>query len=209
MLGLTITRTANAGVFLEIDGVSILLDGVCEPLPPYLGTPTSVKNSLIENMPDVLAFTHKHPDHYDNDYEKLYKEKTLRFVLGPESLTFYKASNGVEISSVATRHIGKTDIPHMSYIIKGSSIVWFMGDATPLCLKNITEPKPDLLIVPFAYAITPSAWRLAKETGAKKILLVHMPLEKDDSEGLYKMVDETVQNDNILFSLNVGEKVTI
>lgn len=208
MLGLTITRTANAGVLLEIDGVSILLDGVCETLHPYLGTPISVKNSLIENMPDVLAFTHKHPDHYDNAYENLYSKKTLRSVLGPESLTFYK-ENGVEISSVLTRHIGKTDIPHLSYIIKGSSTVWFMGDATPLCLKNITLPKPDLLIVPFAYAITPSAWRLVKETGAKRILLVHMPLEKDDTEGLYKMVEDTVQNDDILFTLNVGEKVTI
>ena len=210
MFGLSVMRTANAGVLLEIDGVSILLDGVCEPLYPYLGTPLEIKNSLKENMPDVLAFTHKHPDHYDLDYEKLYNEKTLRSAFGPESLLFYEVGNGVNVSLIKTRHIGKTDISHVSYVIEGSHSVWFMGDASPLSLNNLKgHTAPDLLIVPFAYAITPSSWRKTKETGAKKILLLHMPLEKDDREGLWKMVKETVCDDELLFTLEIGEKVNL
>ena len=209
MLGLTIMRTANAGVLIEMDGKRILLDGVCEPLPPYLGTPQTIRNFLVQEMPDILAFTHKHPDHYDCNYETLYKEKTLRFVYGPESLPFYEI-DGINLSLIPTRHIGKTDISHASLVIKGSSTVWFMGDASPINLKEMTGySNPDLLIVPFAYAITPSAWRMAKDAGAKQILLVHMPTKQDDREGLWEMVETVTQNDSMLFTLEIGEKINL
>ncbi len=210
MLGLTVTRTANAGVLLEIDGKSILLDGVCEPLPPYLGTPDTLKDTLTQKMPDALAFTHEHPDHYDASYAKLYKEKTLRSVYGPESLPFYELGNGICVSLYKTRHLGKTDIPHVSYVIKGSCTVYFMGDASPLFLpKMAVDSKPDLLIVPFSYAITPQAWRMTKESGAQKILLLHMPPKEDDREGLWSMLENTVRGDDSLFSLNIGEKISL
>ena len=193
---------------MEIDGVSILLDGVCEQLPPYLGTPAPIRKKLLENMPHVVAFTHKHPDHYDGDYAKSYEDKTLRSVYGPERLPFGEGG-GVEISAYKTRHIGKTDIQHVSYVIKGSATVWFVGDASPLSLKSMGgTSKPDLLIVPFAYLITPSAWRMTKEVGAKKILLLHMPPRDNDIEGLWDMVEKTV-DDNSLFTLDMGERVSI
>lgn len=207
MLDITVTRTANAGALIEMDGIRILLDGVCEPLPPYIGTPASIRDSLTREMPDVLAFTHEHPDHYDPSYAKIYKEKTLRHVYGPESLPFYELENGIGLSLCETRHIGKTDIPHASYVIEGTSVIWFMGDASPLSLRNMKEyPAPDLLIIPFAYAITPSAWRMTKETGAQRILLLHMPMREDDTEGLWDMVKDTVKEDPSLFTLNVGER---
>ena len=209
MLDFAVTRTANAGVLIEMDGKRILLDGICEPLSPYLGTPAELRERFTKDMPDVLAFTHEHPDHYDPTYVKLYKEKTLRSVIGPESLPFYEVGNGVELMLRETRHIGKTDIPHASFAIKGSVTVWFMGDASPLSLRKMTEfPKPDVLIVPFAYAITPSAWRMVKETGVWKILLVHMPPRENDREGLWKMVGETTEGDRALKILEIGETVS-
>ncbi len=208
MLHLAVTRTANAGVLLEIDGKRILLDGVCEPFPPYLGTPSALRETLLGEMPDVLALTHEHPDHYDPSYAKLYKEKTLRTVYGPESLSFYESRDGIEMLPVLTRHIGKNDVAHVSYVIKGSCTVWFMGDASPLSLKKMPHlAMPDLLIVPFAYAITPSAWRMTKETGAQKILLMHMPDKGNDPEGLWSAVRDTVGEDPSLFALNIGDKV--
>lgn len=205
-LSLKLTRTANAGVLMEIDGVSILLDGVCEQLPPYLGTPAPIREKLLENMPDVVAFTHKHPDHYDEDYAKSYEDKTLRSVYGPERLPFLEVG-GVEISAHKTRHIGKTDIPHVSFVIKGSATVWFVGDASPLSLKSMVgASKPDLLIVPFAYLITPSAWRMTKEIGAKKILLLHMPPRDNDVERLWDMVEASVERD-ILYHIDIGESI--
>lgn len=208
MLDFTVRRTANAGVLIDMNEMSILLDGVCEPLFPYLGTPPAIRESLEREMPDVLAFTHEHPDHYDPSYVKIYKEKTLRRVYGPESLTFYELGNGVGMHLITTRHIGKYDILHVSYVIEGSRTVWFMGDASPLSLKKMTDFKtPDLLIIPFTYAITPFAWRMTKETGAGKILLLHMPREEDDREGLWDAVRSTVGEDGSLFTLDIGEKI--
>ncbi len=209
MLDLTITRTANAGVLLKMDGVSILLDGVCEPLFPYLGTPRMIRDRLMENTPDVLAFTHKHKDHYDDSYAQFYKEKTLRSVYGPESLPFYEIGQGVRLTALETRHIGKTDIPHVSYIIEGSACVWFMGDASPLVLKRLRDfPKPDVLIAPFAYATTPSAWRNAKDTGTKEIVVLHMPLMDNDSEGIWASVKNTTENAEYLHIPEMGEKLS-
>ncbi|MBE6602599.1 MAG: MBL fold metallo-hydrolase [Ruminococcaceae bacterium] len=208
MQRLSVTRTANAGVLLETDGKRILLDGICKPFGQYLGTPSALRQQLTEEMPDVLAFTHKHPDHYDPSYAMLYQEKTLRSVYGPESLPFYALENGIEMRLLKTRHIGKADIAHVSYVIKGSRTVWFMGDASPLSLKSMAElPRPDLLIVPFAYAITPSAWRATRETGAQDILLLHMPPREDDREGLWDAVKNTVGKDSSLFTLQIGETV--
>lgn len=193
-----------------MDGKRILLDGVCAPYPPYLGTPAVLWESLERDMPDVLAFTHEHPDHYDSSYVRLYKEKTLRSVYGPESLPFYELGDGIEMLLFPTRHIGRNDIPHVSYVLKGSRTVWFMGDASPLSLKNMSDaPRPDLLILPFAYAITPAAWRMTREIGAQRILLVHMPLKEDDRNGLWEAVKETVGEDRLLFTLNVGERVNV
>ena len=193
-----------------MDGKRILLDGVCAPFHPYLGTPDALRHSLEREMPDVLAFTHEHPDHRDPSYVTLYKEKTLRSVYGPESLPFYALENGIEMLLFTTRHIGKSDVDHVSYVIKGNRTVWFMGDASPLSLRTMSNaPKPDLLIVPFAFAITPSAWRMTKETGAGHILLLHMPPEEDDGNGLWNAVRETVGEDDLLFTLELGEKACL
>lgn len=209
MLGLSITRTANAGVLIEMDNKKILIDGICNDYPPYIGTPAELKAVLTTSIPDVVAFTHKHLDHYDLSYAKLYNEKTLRSTIGPESLNFYK-SDGVEINSVITRHIGKSDILHFSYVIKGSKTIWFMGDASPVCLSDMPAfSNPDILIVPFAYAITKSAWQKAKDTGAKKIVLVHMPLKTNDEVGLWGMVEKVTCNEGDLILLNVGEKIKL
>lgn len=210
MLGLTITRTANAGVLLNMDRTSILLDGVCEPLFPYLGTPKVWRDKLSESLPDVLAFTHKHQDHYDDSYAQFYKQKTLRSVYGPESLPFYEIGSGIRMSLAETRHIGKTDVPHVSYILKGSICVWFMGDASPLVLKTMKDyPKPDVLIAPFAYATTPSAWKATKETDAKAIVILHMPPREDDREGLWDLIKITTEADENLYLPKLGEELHI
>ena len=208
MLGLTLTRTANAGVLLEMDGKRILLDGVCKPLAPYLGTPNALRESLTRDMPDVLAFTHEHPDHYDPSYAKLYKETTLRPVYGPESLPFYEVENGIRMTLVETRHIGKADVAHVSYVLEGSACVWFMGDASPLVLKKMQDlPRPDVLILPFAYAVTPSAWKYVKDTGAWKIVLVHMPKREEDKDGIWNLVEDTTRGDEALFIPEIQEKL--
>ena len=204
-----VKRTANAGVLLKLDGVSILLDGVCGDLYPYIGTPENIRNELVDNFPDVLAFTHMHKDHYDETYAKLYTKDTLRSVYGPEMSHFIEVGN-VKLQSVPTRHIGKSDVAHSSFIVTGSKCVWFMGDASPLVVKkfdNITSP--DILIVPYAYVNTETAWKVTKSLGAKHIVILHLPDRADDSYGLWESVEAIVKNEENIYILNIGESIVL
>ena len=203
-----IKRTANAGVLIETEGIRILIDGVSNKVLNYEETPGSIKEDLCRQFPDVVMFTHYHDDHYDEEFSLKYKKDTLRSVYGPEFALTGKMGN-VRLKGIATRHIGKTDIEHVSYIIDGEKCIWFMGDASPLDVKNINEPKPDILIIPYAYVTTKASWEITKSLGAEKIILVHMPKREDDVHNLWDAMEETVENPKELIVLNIGEEIEI
>ena len=190
-----IQRTANAGVLLKLDGVSILLDGLCEQIDAYLPTPKEIADRLLVNPPDLLAFTHGHADHCSEALLLPYRKQNLRPILGPESLYTGAVQLGnVAITPVESRHIGKTEpgLQHVSYIIQGSQCIWFTGDASPLQWKGRTDlPKPDVLIAPYAYANTKSALELSR-TLADKLILLHLPLREQDAYGLWTQVEKTI-----------------
>lgn len=193
-----LTRTANAGILLELDGVTILLDGVCREVKPYPATPHEIKAKLMENIPDAVAFTHAHKDHYDPGFAATVLQKN-GVILGPadchgtmEPLTV----GAVRITPVTSRHIGAAgkSTNHASFIIKGSRCLWFTGDATPTQWRNVDLPAPDVLVVPYAYCNTPAAWQATRTLGAKVIVLLHMPGRKEDTVGLWQAVESTTRN---------------
>ena len=158
-----IKRTANAGVLLQLDGVRILLDGVCREEFPYLGTPETERSELLQNPPDGLLLTHGHADHYDPSFVSAYLQKAAGPVLGPADIPFCTGQSGhvgqARITALPSRHIGKTaPMEHLSFILEGSTCVWFLGDASPLQWRGREDlPKPDVLIAPYAYAFG-SGW---------------------------------------------------
>lgn len=191
-----ITRTANAGILLELDKTSVLLDGVCNEVYPYIPTPSRVKNALSKSFPDIVAFTHLHDDHFDGDYADAYMLNTHRPVFyGSVDINIAEYKN-LRLISVPTRHIGKTDIAHASFCVCGSKTVWFMGDASPVCLDAMRDcPRPDVLVVPYAYALTESAWKKNKSTGARHIVLLHLPNKQNDALGLWNSVLNVTKGD--------------
>lgn len=210
-----ITRTANAGVLLELDGVSILMDGVCREVKPYPATPPVVKKALMEHFPDVVAFTHAHKDHYDPDYAAEYEKQTGGVILGPEDLPRCSAVmqtrtvGAVTAIPVPSRHIGAAGktISHASFVVSGSRCVWFTGDAAPTQWRQCSLPKPDVLIVPYAYATTQASWAFTRSLGASKIILVHMPDREADTIGLWDAVESTVGNDEIMCIPEMGQQL--
>ena len=189
-----ISRVSNAGVLLELDGVRILLDGFATNEGPYLATPAPIRDELLANPPDMLAFTHEHPDHFDAQMAEQYHKQTLRPVLGPENLPCGTTARGishgwVSVLPIKSRHIGKEyfHVPHVSYAINGSKAVWFLGDAVPSQWHGI-DRKCHVLIAPFAYALSDSAWRMTCEL-AEHVVLVHMPLRDNDPAGLWPQVE--------------------
>ena len=205
------TRTANAGILLKLDGVSILLDGVCREIKPYPATPPEIKASLSENAPDLIAFTHAHKDHYDPGFAAQMLGKN-RVIIGVSDChgTMEAATVGnVTITPLQSRHIGAAgrDTQHSSFWIKGSKAILFTGDASPTQWKNILPEKPDILFVPYAYCITPVAWAAACALGAEKIVLLHMPEREEDTAGLWNAVEETTGMPQNLYLPEMGEKI--
>lgn len=166
-----------------------------------------VQDTKYSTLPDVVMYTHKHKDHYDEDFIRKYTEITGKMAYGPQDINFVSAGN-ILIDIIPTRHIGKSDISHVSYIIKGSKCVWFMGDASPVIIKNMSElPNPDVLIVPYAYAVTESSWRMVKGINPKKIILLHLPHTQYDEYNLWDKVFDVTKNDELLLIPEIGEKI--
>ncbi|MBO7217587.1 MAG: MBL fold metallo-hydrolase [Clostridia bacterium] len=203
-----IRLTANAGVLIKIDGLSILLDGVCETTENYLGTPDDIRGELETNFPDAVGITHRHSDHYDDRYATIYKNTTLRPILGSECSRFEVGK--VKFSAVSTRHLGKSNEEHYSFIIEGSRRIFFMGDASPSELKKLLEfGVPDIIIVPFAYLNTDAALKMTKTANAKDIILVHMPDRNRDPYQIWEAVETTIKYEKILYFTKIGDTITL
>ena len=209
-----IQRTGNAGVLLKMDGVSILLDGLCDGVAGYLPTPPLIAQKLFADPPDILAFTHYHADHCSEALLFPYRKQNLRPILGPESLYLGAVNVGdVKITPIKTRHLGRVepDLQHVSYVIQGSKCVLFTGDAAPLHWRDLGDlPRPDVLIAPYAYANTKSAWDLSSSL-TDHIVLVHLPNREEDPYQLWNGVESNAicAGDIKLFIPEIGETVLI
>lgn len=211
-----IRRTANAGVLLEMDGVTILLDGICAESKPYLATPDVVRQQLLEQLPDAVAFTHTHADHYDGLFVSEYMQKSAGPVLGPAEIPYSVCETtrvgAVTVIPVQSQHLGKTEkIPHYSYVLKGSRCVWFMGDASVQHWTARTDlPQPDVLIAPYGFAVG-HGWKVTKALSPPVVILLHLPLRSADPFDLWKAVEQTVGNDRTpqLLIPGMGETITL
>lgn len=207
-------RTANAGVLLTLDGVTILLDGVCRQVGGYYATPEPEHRQLLACMPDVAAFTHSHLDHFDRSFAQEYNKKALRSILGPEGLlksglcVDAVTVGQVRVMPISTRHIGKAGqtVPHVSYLIEGSKRILFAGDAAPGQLAGI---RADVLIAPYAYAVTAAGWKAAAQL-AEQMILLHLPDPDQDPDGLWQAVQAVTQTPGPkLYIPSIGDTVIL
>jgi len=211
-----IKRTANAGVLLRLDGKKILMDGVSRAVYPYPATPPQIKKELLQDLPDALLITHRHEDHYDAAFVSEYMKNPAGPVMGPADIPFCrempKRVGDIRITPVISRHIGKTEpMGHMSFVLEGSQCIWFLGDASPLLWKNRNDlPRPDVMIVPYAYGMG-SGWEICKQLGAKNIVLLHLPPRDADPYGLWAAVEAAAGQGNgpALYIPAMGETVII
>lgn len=210
-----IRRTANAGILLTLDDVKILLDGVSQEVKPYLATPPAIKQELVSCEPDILLFTHVHEDHFDPAYCRTVKKpiystsQVAKELPGMVNSDEKVMAGEVRITAVPTRHMGhygKTT-EHLSFVLEGSQTAWFLGDASPMELKKFIDfSKPDVLIIPYPYISTPAALKTVEALLPCKIVLLHMPLQDADPEGVWQGVTEGREHlKAYLYVPNLGE----
>lgn len=211
-----IERTACAGVLLTLDGKRILMDGVCREVKPYPATPPATRTRLESSLPDALLLTHKHEDHYDEAFVSQYVQNAAGPVLGPADIPYTVQSDltlgNIRILNLESRHIGKAQpLEHRSFVLSGSKCVWFLGDASPLLWKNRRDlPKPDVMLVPYAYAIG-NGWDICRSLGASSVVLLHLPQQGNDPYGLWEAVRQTVAQHPgpALYIPEIGERILI
>lgn len=192
-----IKRTANAGVLLQLDGRSILLDGVCGKAAPYLETPSEIRAMLLRKKPDALVYTHSHTDHYDPLFVSEYLQNSAGPVLGPADIPCSCQGSmqlgDVTVTPVESSHVGKTDCEaHRSYILQGSKCVWFMGDASVLHWQKKTDlPKPDVLIAPYGFLLG-RGWAYCRSLDPDAVVVVHLPDKENDPYSLWDALQNTL-----------------
>lgn len=187
------TRTANAGGLMDFGDAAILLDGVCTLVEPYSPTPNTIRRQLLNHLPDAVAFTHPHPDHFDGAFSQAYHAITHRPIYGPVNLPIAQPTadavnfGSVTLTSVASRHLGKPgQCQHVSFLLQGRRRIWFMGDAAPVSWQS--DETGSILFAPFAYANTPLSWRKVCSAGFQTVVLLHMPEPEKDCYGLWDSV---------------------
>ncbi len=192
---------------LRLDDVNILLDGVCQAAGCYLATPRSIQQELVNNVPDGVLFTHTHPDHFS----AAYAENCGREVVLPDGTEKTFFVDTVQITAVPTRHMGKADGLHQSFVMQGSQCCWFLGDASPTELKELDKyPKPEVLLVPYPYVSTPPALALVESLLPCKIVLLHLPDQEQDPQGIWQMASPGIERlESHLYIPEMGQTVEL
>ena len=189
-----------------LDGVTILLDGVCPDANGYSGTPDPLRKELESNLPDIYAYTHIHADHYDPVFAAEQRQAG-GVVIGPQDSSV--AVRGVTVTCVPARHIGKADCDHVGFVVKGSQCLWFFGDSAPVKWRGREDlPKPDVVAGPYAYAIA-SGWQITQSLDAKKVIILHLPKKDNDPYELWQAVTQTVKNIPNVCIPAIGESILI
>lgn len=199
------TRTANAGGLLELDGKTILLDGVCGGVGPYQPTPPALLEDLTRRPADLAAFTHAHPDHLDpaGMAECLYAwggasvlgTREVAEALSPWPVTVDDTiyAGPVSVTPIPSRHIGAAyrNVEHNSLLIQGSRRCLFLGDAAPTQWEGRSR-QTDLLFAPFAYAATDAGWHRLEAIAPQVLVLLHLPARSNDPEQLWPAVEDVL-----------------
>ena len=177
-------------MLVEYGSARALFDGVCGEVPPYAGTPAHIRRELSEDLPDIVAFTHTHPDHWDGSFARAAFISGRCAVLMPGGQAAASCADFMNVSAVRTRHLGKPDYPHVSYLLSvQEKTVWIAGDASPDSLAPAMGPgRPYIAVVPYSYLLTSSSAEKISSAGAETVIVVHMPAAGPETEELIDSV---------------------
>lgn len=192
-----LTLSANAGMCIEIGGKRIWVDALhTQKQPGFSCVDDTLQTKMLTHeafqKPDVICYTHCHPDHYSRELteaaSRIWPQAKIIlpgtdvkdtdrqfFSLGDVSLTFLRLPHeGTQY--VDTLHYG-------IFIACGHENVLLTGDCAVGC-EEINGLAPQVCVVDFPWIALPKGRRaLQKGICPRKIVACHIPFAQDDVNG--------------------------
>lgn len=206
------TLSANAGVALQFGGARVWADALhCRKLPGF----STLSPALLEKLrvhpafsnPDVIFYTHCHPDHYSREltaqalaaWPKAVAVLPEREFEGQLLLTGRGAA--LTLGALTLRfgrlpHEGPqyVDVPHYGCILESDGFrVLIAGDCAPACaeLEEFTGGRPvDAALLDFPWLTLPQGRDFIREVlRPSHLLICHLPFSGDDRWGYQRAAE--------------------
>ncbi len=199
----TVTLSVNAGISLETEGLRIWVDALHDRQVPDFSTLTpEMQSELFRSErfqnPDVIAYTHCHPDHFSQTLtaDALRRYPNARLILPENRFPGQLLLRGQEmIVPVKGRlltfrrlpHGGETygNVPHYGLMIEdGGQRILILGDCaleSGVLRDWVKDLELDTVFATFPWIALKSGRRFVREVLHPNHLLVyHFPLTRDD-----------------------------
>lgn len=202
MSGPAVTLTANAGIVLEWNGRVIWVDALHDtPVPGFSSVSPALWARIREALPppDLLCFTHCHPDHYSPRLTAgalalwpaalpaLPRQDFPRQLLlsGEEARL---SAGGMTLRFLRLPHDGPENVPLYGLLLSdGAYRILIAGDcevACPALTRRLEGLSVDLAILNFPWLTLRKGRRYLEEVlRPRHLLLCHLPFCQDDANG--------------------------
>ena len=184
-----LTLSANAGLSVEIGGKRIWVDALhTDKQPGFSCVDEALQKKMLSHpafqKPDVICYTHCHPDHYSRSLtEAACRIWPMAALLVPREDMEPFSLGDLRIDFIRMPHEGAqyADVLHYGIRITcGEESVVLTGDCAVGCEK-MNGMAVDVCVVDFPWIALPKGRRVLEQgIRPKTIVACHIPFEKDD-----------------------------
>ncbi len=185
-----LTLSANAGIALEMGDLVFWVDALHERKVSGFSTLDEALRMRIFSgefpKPDLLLYTHLHPDHYSDHLtgKALEKYPHARLILPGERAHF--SCGQVHVSYVKTIHEGAqfAEVPHWSVVLECAGKRVFISGDCALAEPSLKGADYDLAVLDFPWLTLRKGRDFLKQNSvANRVVLYHLPFAEDDVNG--------------------------
>lgn len=187
-----LTLSANAGLAIEIGGKRIWVDALhTRKQPGFSCVDEELQKKMLSHpafqKPDIICYTHCHPDHYSRSLtEAACRIWPKAVLLVPVEDMKPFLIDDLRIGFIRLPHEGQqyADTLHYGIFIRcGKESVLLTGDCAVGC-EEMKGMAPQICVVDFPWISLPKGRKvLLEEICPDKIVACHIPFARDDVNG--------------------------
>lgn len=218
---MTIQWLSNAGIFVQGEKGSVLVDGLHGQVPRFSGTPKSLARQVVSgegsfSSVSIALVTHQHADHWDArlvfDLLQAHPETVLVSPVLPKggpAARMIRIDGDHGSLSVQQIHVNYLKVPHegeqFSHIANYAYRVWLgdgsfivTGDAaieqTAMAVEELTDGIPaEGVFVDFPLLTLSAGRKQLANMRAGKLYAFHLPFEEHDVDGFRKSAAQALE----------------